>query len=56
MHPRPVIGPGRLAPIVPSTWTVKHDLNCPNTTGRGPGPGTLLLGLPTVIDHRPAYH
>jgi len=37
---------------VPPTWTVKHDLNCPNTSG----PGALLLGLPAILDHCPEYH
>jgi hypothetical protein len=47
---------GLAAISVPPAWTVKRDLNCPNTGGPVTGPATLLLGLPADPDHCPVYH
>lgn len=43
---------GRAAISAPSTWAVRRNQNCPNTSA----PGTLLLGLPTVLDHCAEHH
>src|ERR1019366_1999536 len=43
---------GKMAIAVPSKWAVKHGTNCPNAAA----PGTLLLGLPTVLTHCTAFH
>jgi hypothetical protein len=42
---------GKMAIAVPSNWAVKHDTNCPNAAA----PGTLLLGLPAVIEQCAAF-
>jgi len=35
---------------VPSTWAVEHNTNCPD----GQAVGTLLLGIPKVLENCPA--
>lgn len=36
---------------MPNSWTVKHNMNCPNTSA----PGALLLGYPKVLDYCADY-
>ena len=40
----------RAAISIPQRWVVRRDSNCPDAQA----PGTLLLGLPAVLEHCPA--
>lgn len=42
---------GAAAISVPSTWAVEHNTNCPD----GQAVGTLLLGIPKVLESCPAF-